>query len=64
MVWKINDAIVKEVIKDIPDVPMYVVFSIGSDERQSTDNTTDQMEIAWIKCYEMKRENREVENLK
>lgn len=64
MVWKINDAVVKEVVKDIPAVPMYIVFSIGSDERQSIDDTTAQMEIAWIKCYEMKRKNREVENLK
>lgn len=64
MVWRINDAVVKEIEKDIPDEPLYVVLKGGLNERQQTDQVSIPMDVAWVKCYKRKKEDQKMEELK
>lgn len=64
MVWRINDAVVKEIEKDIPDEPLYLVLKAGLNERQQTDQVFIPMDVAWVKCYKRKKEDQKMEELK
>lgn len=55
MVWMINDLVVKEVHENIPDVPMYVAFSLGAHETPGDKCLPARMEIDWVKGYRLKR---------
>lgn len=54
LVWMINDTVVKEIHENIPDVPMYVVFSLGANTEPSGRSIPGKMEIDWVKIYKMK----------
>ncbi len=54
MVWKINDALVKEVVKDIPAIPLYLVLGVGGDDRQQIADISFPEDVEWIKCYKRK----------
>ncbi len=52
LVWKINDTVVFTQTSDIPQEPMYVLFSGGLDKPISG---TTSMEIDWIRIYQPKK---------
>lgn len=54
LVWKINDAVVKEVRENIPDIPMYVILSLGANEAPADRSLPATMEIDWVRFYKMK----------
>lgn len=54
MVWRINDFVVKEVQNDIPDVPMYLLFSFGTNKEPAGRNVPGRMEIDWVRVYKQK----------
>lgn len=54
LVWMVNDTVVKEVYENIPDVPMYIAFSIGSISPLSEKQLSGKMEIDWVKAYKLK----------
>ena len=49
LVWKINDTVIKTATSNIPQEPMYIVFSGGLDKPAGGMTT---MEIDWIRVYE------------
>jgi len=55
MVWMVNDMVVKEVRENIPDVPMYIVFSLGAVEAPADKYLPARMEIDWVRGYRLKR---------
>lgn len=55
MVWMVNDLVVKEERENIPDVPMYVVFSLGAHENPADKYLPARMEIDWVRGYRLKR---------
>ncbi len=54
LVWKINDMVVKEIRENIPDIPMYVIFSLGANEAPADRSLPATMEIDWVRFYKMK----------
>lgn len=54
LVWKINDMVVKEIRDNIPDIPMYVIFSLGANEAPADRSLPATMEIDWVRFYKMK----------
>ncbi|MCM1030398.1 MAG: glycoside hydrolase family 16 protein [Oscillibacter sp.] len=54
LVWKINDMVVKEIRDNIPDIPMYVIFSLGANEVPADRSLPATMEIDWVRFYKMK----------
>lgn len=54
LVWKVNDVVVKEVRENIPDVPMYINFSLGATNMPGERCLPCRMEIEWVKIYKMK----------
>lgn len=54
LVWMVNDLVVKEVHDSVPDVPMYIGFSLGANEVPSDHNLPGKMEIDWVKVYKLK----------
>lgn len=55
MVWMVNDLVVKEEHENIPDTPMYVVFSLGATDKPADKHVPASMEIDWVKGYRLKR---------
>ena len=55
MVWMINDLVVREIHENIPDIPMYIVFSLGANAVLSDKKLPTRMEIDWVKAYQLKR---------
>lgn len=55
MVWMVNDLVVKEEKENIPDVPMYIVFSLGANHVPSSKNIPARMEIDWVRGYRLKK---------
>ena len=49
LVWSINDVVIKEQSSNIPQEPMYILFSSGLDQPISGQTT---MEVDWVKVYE------------
>ena len=49
MVWSINDVVIKEQTSNIPQEPMYILFSSGLDQPINGQTT---MEVDWVKVYE------------
>lgn len=56
LVWMINDTVVKEVRDNVPDVPMYVCFSLGTNRLPAGKYVPSHMEIEWVRFYKMKEE--------
>lgn len=54
MVWMVNDLVVKEETEHIPDVPMYVVFSLGTNKEPLEKQLPARMEIDWFRGYRLK----------
>lgn len=54
MVWRVNDTVVKEIRENIPDIPMYVILSLGTNEEPSERAVPATMEIDWVRFYKMK----------
>jgi len=52
LVWKINNTEVLTQISDVPQEPMYVLFSGGLDKPA---NSTTSMEIDWVRVYQPKK---------
>lgn len=53
LMWMVNDLVVKEVKEHVPDIPMYVVFSLGT-TREPERNASARMEIDWVRAYSLK----------
>ena len=49
MVWSINDVVIKEQTSNVPQEPMYILFSSGLDQPISGQTT---MEVDWVTVYE------------
>lgn len=49
LIWKINDVVVCTQTDNIPNEPMYLIFSSGV--LNSNANINAAMEIDWVKCY-------------
>lgn len=56
MVWMINDTVVREVHENIPDIPMYIFFSLGCTQEPGAKCIPSRMEIEWVRFYKMKEE--------
>ncbi|MEG2555546.1 MAG: family 16 glycosylhydrolase [Odoribacter sp.] len=54
MVWMVNDLVVKEERENIPDVPMYIVFSLGACDAPADRCVPGRMEIDWVRGYRLK----------
>lgn len=54
MVWRVNDTVMKEIRENIPDIPMYVILSLGTNEEPSERAVPATMEIDWVRFYKMK----------
>ncbi|MDE5638972.1 MAG: family 16 glycosylhydrolase [Odoribacter sp.] len=54
LVWRVNDTVVKEIRENIPDIPMYVILSLGTNEEPSERAVPATMEIDWVRFYKMK----------
>lgn len=54
MVWMVNDLVVKEVRENIPDVPMYIGFSLGANAVPHDRCLPGKLEIDWVKVYKLK----------
>lgn len=54
LVWKINDTVVKEVHDNVPEIPMYVILSLGTNEKPADKYVPAVMEIDWVRFYKMK----------
>jgi len=54
LVWRINDTVVKESRENIPDIPMYVILSLGANEVPADRAVPATMEIDWVRFYKMK----------
>ncbi len=54
LTWKVNGEIVKEITSNIPDEPMYLVFSSHLLDEQDPANLPASMDIDWVKCYRLK----------
>jgi hypothetical protein len=52
LVWKINDTEVMTQTADVPQVPMYILFSGGLDKPL---NSMTSMEIDWVRVYQPKK---------
>lgn len=55
MVWMVNDMVVKEERENIPDVPMYIVFSLGATATPADKYVPARMDIDWVKAYRLKK---------
>lgn len=55
MVWMINDMVVKEEKENIPDSPMYIVFSLGTTVAPADKAVPAKMEIDWVRGYRLKK---------
>ncbi len=53
MTWRINDFIVKEESRHIPDVPMYIVFSLGACQNPPDQCLPVEMQIDWVRAYQL-----------
>lgn len=51
MVWMINDTVIKEIRENIPQIPMYVGFSLGTGEAPADKYLPAVMEIDWVRFY-------------
>ncbi len=56
MVWMVNDFVVKEVHEHIPDIPMYIIFSLGATEAPAEKYLPAKMEIGWVRTFKLKGE--------
>ena len=54
MVWKINGEKVKELTSNVPQDPMYLVFSSHILEDSDPGNLPASMDIDWVRCYKLK----------
>lgn len=54
MVWMVNDFVIKEVRENIPDVPMYIILSLGASDVPADKYLPVRMEIDWVRLYKMK----------
>jgi hypothetical protein len=54
IIWKINDTKVKEMTRDVPDIPMYLGFSLGATHKPVSWYVPSEMEIDWVRCYKKK----------
>lgn len=54
LVWMVNDLVVKEVRDNVPDVPMYIGFSLGANTVPNAHALPGKMEIDWVKVYKLK----------
>ncbi|TAJ13180.1 glycoside hydrolase family 16 protein [Marinilabiliaceae bacterium JC017] len=54
LIWKINGIEVHKQTIDIPNVPMYLVFSSNLMTDETPQNMPCQMEIDWVRCYKLK----------
>ena len=57
LIWKINGEVVKEVTSNIPDEPMYLVFSSHLLDEKEPENIPASMDIDWVRCYKVKGES-------
>jgi len=53
LVWKINDTEIMKQISDVPQEPMYILFSGGLDKPVNSMTT---MEIDWVRVYQPKKQ--------
>ncbi len=51
LTWKINGKIIKEVNSNIPEQPMYLVFSSHLLDENTPSNLPTSMDIDWVRCY-------------
>lgn len=51
LVWKINDVIVNEQKKNIPQEEMYLVFSSSMTGKADGNGLPASLEIDWVRCY-------------
>lgn len=54
LVWMVNDLVVKEIRENIPDIPMYVIFSLGTQQVPADKYVPAKMEIDWVRIYKLK----------
>lgn len=54
LVWMVNDLVVKEVRENVPDVPMYVIFSLAANECPPAKCVPGRMDIDWVRAYRLK----------
>ncbi len=52
MIWKINDVVVKTILKGIPKEPMFLNFALLVKHPKSP---VGEMSIDWVRCYQQKR---------
>jgi len=56
LTWYVNGVKVNEQVKDIPNAPMYLVFSSHITDEIEKLNTDASINIAWVKCYQAAEE--------
>lgn len=52
--WKLNNVLIREETKGVPDAAMYMVFSSGLSVDADNASLPTSFEIDWVKCYQKK----------
>lgn len=52
ILWKINGIPYKETSNNLPDTPLYVVFSSGVNSQAKDELLPSTMEVDWVRCWE------------
>ncbi len=55
LTWKINDVVVNEQSKGVPQEPLYITFSCGITGKPNDSGLPASMEVDWIRCYQEKK---------
>ena len=51
LTWKINDVVVNEQTKGVPQEPLFITFSCGITGKPNDAGLPASMEIDWVRCY-------------
>jgi beta-glucanase (GH16 family) len=51
MVWKINDTVVRTETENVPQEPMYLLFSSGVESSGDENGLPTSLDIDWVRCY-------------
>ncbi|MCB2220288.1 MAG: family 16 glycosylhydrolase [Bacteroidetes bacterium] len=52
LTWKINDVVVNEQTRGVPQEPLYITFSCGITGKPTDSGLPASMEVDWVKCYQ------------
>jgi hypothetical protein len=52
LTWKINDVVVNEQTRGVPQEPLYITFSCGITGKPADSGLPASMDVDWVRCYQ------------